>query len=227
LVVSVGLARSDTSAAALAASGAEVHRGTLDDLDSLRAGAAASYGVIHTAYKHDIAFSGDFQGAGDADRRAIKTLGEALVGSDRPLVIASGTAGLTPGVAGTEEDAPDRDLAVWPRIASEHAALSLAARGVRSSAVRSAPSVHGQGDHGFVPTLIDIARDKAVSGYIGDATNRWAAVHRRDATALPTGLGDGSGGIGAARGRRRGRADPRHRRGDRPPSEAAGGLHPP
>lgn len=180
----VGLARSDASAAAVTASGAEPHRGTLDDLDSLRDGAAESEGVIHTAYKHDILFSGDFQGAASADRLAIETLGEALVGSDRPLVIASGTAGLTPGVLGTEEDAPDPDSAVWPRIASEQAALSIAARGVRSSAVRSAPSVHGEGDHGFVATLVDIARAKGVSGYIGDGTNRWSAVHRLDDARL-------------------------------------------
>jgi len=180
----VGLARSDTSAAALVASGAAVHRGSLDDLDSLRAGAAASDGVIHTAYKHDSFFSGDFQGAAHADRRAIETLGEALVGSERPFVIASGTAGLWSGVIGTEEDAPERDSAVWTRVASEQAALSLAARGVRSSIVRSAPSVHGEGERGLLAALIEIARDQGVSGYSGDGSNRWAAVHRLDAARL-------------------------------------------
>jgi nucleoside-diphosphate-sugar epimerase len=180
----VGLARSHPAAAALAVAGADVLRGSLDDLDSLRAGAAASDGVIHTAYRHDLVFSGDLEGAADADRRAVEALGEALVDSGRPFVVASGTAGLTPGVPGTEEDAPDRDSAVWPRIASEQAALSLAARGVRASVVRSAPSVHGEGDRGFVPTMIDIARGAGVSGYIGDGTNRWSAVHRLDAALL-------------------------------------------
>jgi nucleoside-diphosphate-sugar epimerase len=180
----LGLARSDASAAALAAAGAEVQRGTLDDLDSLQTAAAASDGVIHTAYKHDIAFSGDYQGAADADLRTVETFGEALAGSDRPFVIASGTAGLTPGVVGTEEDAGDPDSAAAARLPSEQTALSLASRGVRSSAVRLAPSVHGEGDHGFVATLIGIARDKGVSGYIGDGTNRWPAVHRLDAARL-------------------------------------------
>jgi nucleoside-diphosphate-sugar epimerase len=112
----LGLARSDASAAALAAAGAEVQRGTLDDLDSLQTAAAASDGVIHTAYKHDIAFSGDYQGAADADLRTVETFGEALAGSDRPFVIASGTAGLTPGVVGTEEDAGDPGGGSPPRL---------------------------------------------------------------------------------------------------------------
>jgi nucleoside-diphosphate-sugar epimerase len=181
----VGLARSDASAAAVAAAGADVQRGTLDDFDSLRGAAAASDGVIHTAYKHDVAFSGDFHGAAHADRRAIEALGDALVGSDRPFVIASGTAGLTPGVVGTEDDGPDPTSAVAARIPSEQTALSLAARAVRSSAVRLPPSVHGEGDHhGFVATLIAIARDIGVSGYIGDGSNRWPAVHRLDAAHL-------------------------------------------
>jgi nucleoside-diphosphate-sugar epimerase len=107
-----------------------------------------------------------------------------LAGSGRPLVVASGTAGLAPGVPGTEDDSADRDAAAWPRIASEQAALSLAARGVRAAVVRSAPSVHGEGDRGFVATMIDIARTKGVSGYIGGGTNRWSAVHRLDAALL-------------------------------------------
>ena len=180
----VGLARSHASAAALAVAGVEALRATLDDLDSLRAGAAASDGVVHTAYRHDLVFSGDLEGAADADRRAVEALGEALVDSDRPMVVASGTAGLTPGLPGTEEDAADPDSAVWPRIASEQAALSLVARGVRASVVRSAPSVHGEGDRGFVPAMIDIARGTGVSGYIGDGSNRWSAVHRLDAALL-------------------------------------------
>jgi nucleoside-diphosphate-sugar epimerase len=182
----VGLARSDTSAAALAAAGAEVRRGTLDDLDNLRGAAAASDGVIHLAFKHDIAFSGDFQSAADADRRAIETFGEALEGSDRPLVIASGVFGLAEGRAGTELDMPDPNSLAHaaPRIAGAQAALSFATSGVRSSVVRLAPSVHGEGDHGFVATLVAIARDKGVSAYIGDGSNRWPAVHRLDAASL-------------------------------------------
>jgi len=180
----LGLARSDASAEALAAAGADVHRGALDDLDSLRAGATACDGVIHTAYKHDIAFSGDFQGAADADLRTVEAFGEALAGSDRPFVIASGTACLTPGVVGTEEDSGDPGSAAAARLPSEQTALSLGALGVRSSAVRLPPSVHGEGDHGFVATLIGIARNKGVSGYIGDGSNRWPAVHRLDAARL-------------------------------------------
>ena len=180
----VGLARSDAAATAIAAAGAEVHRGTLEDLDSLRAGAIAADGIVHTAYRHDLVFSGDLLGACETDRRAVEALGEAIVRSNRPLVIASGTPGLTPGIAGTEDDAPDPVAAVWPRLPSERAVLALAARGVRCSVVRSAPSVHGEGDYGFVPALIGIARASGVSGYIDDGSSRWAAVHRLDAARL-------------------------------------------
>jgi nucleoside-diphosphate-sugar epimerase len=186
-----GLARSDVSAAALAAAGAQVHRGNLDDLDSLRSAAAASDGVVHLAFKHDIAFSGDFQGAADADRRAIETFGEALADSDRPFVIASGTLGLAPGRAGTERDghAPDSAAAALiggaqTRMANAQMTLSLASRSVRSSVVRLPPTVHGEGDNGFMAALVGIARDKGVSGYIGDGSNRWPAVHRLDAAHL-------------------------------------------
>ncbi|MDH6133020.1 nucleoside-diphosphate-sugar epimerase [Kitasatospora sp. MAA4] len=187
----VGLARSDESAAALAASGAEVHRGTLDDLDGLRAAAAASDGVIHLAFKHDLAFSGDFPAAAAADRRAIDVFGDALADSDRPLVIASGVLGLAPGRVATEADghvfdpdAPPLMRGVETRMANAQAAVGLASRGVRSSAVRLAPTVHGDGDHGFLATLVGIARDKGVSGYPGDGSNRWPAVHRLDAARL-------------------------------------------
>jgi nucleoside-diphosphate-sugar epimerase len=186
-----GLARSDASAAALTAAGAQVHRGTLDDPGSLRSAAAASDGVIHLAFKHDLAFSGDFQGAADADRRAVETFGEALVGSDRPFVIASGTLGLAPGRVGTERDGHGPDSAAAglgggpnTRMATAQMTLSFASRGVRSSVVRLPPTVHGEGDHGFVAALIDIARDKGVSGYIGDGSNRWPAVHRLDTAHL-------------------------------------------
>ena len=180
----VGLARSDTSAAALAAAGAEVHRGTLDDLDSLRSAAEASDGVIHLAFKHDLVFSGNFQAAADADRRAIEAFGEALAGSDRPLVIASGVLGLAPGRVATERDGHGPAPAVSPRLANAEFVLALASRGVRSSVVRLAPTVHGEGDNGFVATLVRIARDKGVSGYLGDGLNRWTAVHRLDAARL-------------------------------------------
>jgi len=190
----VGLARSDASAAALTAAGIEVHRGTLDDLDSLRSVAAASDGVIHLAFKHDIAFSGDFQGATDADRRAVETFGEALAGSDRPFVIASGTLGVAPGRVATERDGQSPDPAIDPamvslggpatRLGTAQLTLALASRGVRSSVMRLPPTCHGDGDNGFVATLVRIARDKGVSGYIGDGSSRWPAVHRLDAAHL-------------------------------------------
>jgi len=187
----VGLARSDASAAALATAGVEVQRGSLDDLDRLRSAAAASDGVIHLAFKHDSAFSGGFQGAADADRRAVETLGAALTGSDRPFVIASGTLGLTPGRVATERDGQSLDPAVAAlgggpatRLGTAQLTLDLASRGVRSSVLRLPPTVHGDGDNGFMATLVGIARDKGVSGYIGDGANRWPAVHRLDAARL-------------------------------------------
>ena len=188
----IGLARSDASADTLTAAGAEVHRGALDDLDALRAGAAAADGVIHLAFKHDLAFSGDFQGAADADRRAVETFGEALAGSDRPLLIASGTLGLAPGRVATEQDAREPDdpavtaLGAGPRTrwATAQFALSLASSGVRTSVVRLAPTNHGDGDNGFMAALVSIARDRGVSGFIGDGSNRWPAVHRLDSARL-------------------------------------------
>jgi len=186
-----GLARSDASAAALTAAGAQVHRGTLDDPGSLRSAAAATDGVIHLAFKHDLAFSGDFQGAADADRRAVETFGEALAGSGRPFVIASGTLGLAPGRVGTERDGHGPDPAVaalgggpQTRLATAEITLFLASRSVRSSVLRLPPTVHGEGDNGFMAALAGIARDKGVSGYIGDGSNRWPAVHRLDAAHL-------------------------------------------
>jgi nucleoside-diphosphate-sugar epimerase len=187
----VGLARSDTAAAALTAAGADVQRGGLDDLDTLGSAAAAADGVIHLAFKHDLAFTGDFEGAAVADRRAIQTLGDALVGSGRPFVIASGTLGLAPGRLATEQDMPDLDAATtsWTggpaiRAANAQMTLALASRGVRASVVRLPPTNHGDGDNGFMATLVSIARDKGVSGYIGDGTNRWPAVHRLDSARL-------------------------------------------
>jgi nucleoside-diphosphate-sugar epimerase len=186
----IGLARSDASAAVLTAAGAEVRRGDLDDLEGLRDAAGASDGVIHLAFKHDLAFSGDFQGAADADRRAVETIGEALVGSDRPLVIASGTLGLAPGRVASERDGhgPSAMAAFGSgpqtRWATAELVIALGSRGVRSSVVRLAPTNHGEGDSGFIATLVGIAREKGVSGYIGDGTNRWTAVHRLDSARL-------------------------------------------
>ena len=184
-----GLARSADSAAALTAAGAEVQLGTLDDLDILRSAAAASDGVIHLAFMHDIAFSGGFEGAANADRRAVETFGDVLAGSGRPLVIASGTLGLTPGRVATERDGHGPAPAEYgrgPQLRRETAelTLSLADRGVRSSVLRLPPTVHGDGDHGFMAAIVGIARDKGVSGYLGDGSNRWPAVHRLDAAHL-------------------------------------------
>ena len=184
----VGLARSDASAAALAAAGVKAERGTLDDVDVLRQAAAAADGVLHLAFNHDIAFSGDFQGAADSDRRAVETFAEALAGSDRPLVIASGTLGLALGRVATERDGHGAGLALMggpeTRRGTAELVLSSASTGVRSSVVRLPPTVHGDGDHGFIAALVAIARQRGVSGYIGDGANRWPAVHRFDAARL-------------------------------------------
>jgi nucleoside-diphosphate-sugar epimerase len=177
----LGLARSDDSAAAIAAAGAEVLRGDLDDLDALRAGAAGSDGVIHLAFIHDFT---DFEASVTADRRAIETMGGMLEGSAKPLVIASGTPAL-PGHVATERDESAPGSPVAGRMENARAALGMAARGVRSSVVGLPRTVHGDGDrHGFIARLIGIARDTGVSGYVGDGSNRWPAVHVLDAAHL-------------------------------------------
>jgi len=185
-----GLARSDESAAALAAAGALVRRGTIDDLDVVAEAAAESDGVIHLAFKHDLAFSGNMQAAADADRRVVETIGEALAGSGRPFVIAS-TFVPVPGRVATERDGLDsgpagEDAGGGPqaRAGTAQFTLGLAARNIRSSIVRLPPTVHGDGDKWFMASLVGVARDKGVSAYIGDGSNRWPAVHRLDAAHL-------------------------------------------
>jgi nucleoside-diphosphate-sugar epimerase len=177
----LGLARSDDSAASIAAAGAEVLRGDLDDLDTLRAGAAGSDGVIHLAFIHDFT---DIEASVTADRRAIETMGGVLEGSGKPLVIASGTPAL-PGHVATERDESAPGSPMAGRMANARAALGMAARGVRSSVVGLPRTVHGDGDrHGFIARLVGIARDTGVSGYVGDGSNRWPAVHVLDAAHL-------------------------------------------
>ena len=186
----VGLARSDASAARLESAGALVQRGDLDDPDGMAKAASDSDGVIHLAFQHEVAFGGNFAAAASADRRAVEAMGAALADSDRPFVLASGMLGLTaPGRSATEDDGlvPGAEIRANPaglRAATALLTLSLRGVGVRSSVLRLPPTVHGEGDHGFVATFVDIARQKGVSGYVGEGNNRWPAVHRSDAARL-------------------------------------------
>lgn len=166
-----GLARNDEKAARLAASGATVLRATLDDLDALKNAASTADAVIHTAFNHDFS---KFPESAAQDQRVIEALGSALEGSERPLLVTSGLSGLPAGA--TEADLPDP---ASPR-RSEVAARALKERGVRVATVRLAPSVHGIGDHGFIPIVIRLAREKGVSAYIGDGQNTWSGVYRLD-----------------------------------------------
>lgn len=176
-----GLARSQASAAKIEAAGASPVDGTLDDLDVLRASADKADAVIHLGFNHDF---GDMVGAWRTERAAVETFVATLEGSDRALLLASGVAGLTPGRLATERDATTQVGPESMRGGAEHLALSYADLGVRSVALRFAPTVHGPGDHGFVAHLAGIARAKGVSGYVGDGSNRWPAVHVRDAAHL-------------------------------------------
>jgi nucleoside-diphosphate-sugar epimerase len=176
----LGIARSDASANALLAAGAEVHRGDLQDLDSLRSGAKAADGVIHAGFIHDFA---RFKEVCEIDKIAIDAIGEALAGSGRPFIITSGTALVSPGKLATEDIIPVPGVSAHPR-RSEEAADAVAKLGVCTTVVRLSPSVHGDGDYGFVPMLINTAKEEGVSAYIGDGLNRWTAVHRLDAAQL-------------------------------------------
>ncbi|NVO86319.1 SDR family oxidoreductase [Hymenobacter terrestris] len=177
----VGLARSEKAVHELAAAGALAHRGDVEDLDSLRRGAAAADAVAHLGFIHDFA---NFAAVCEIDRRAIEALGSALVGSNRPFIITSGTALITPGRLATENDASVLTVHDFPRIATEEAAQAVTDQGVRVALLRLSPSVHGEGDHGFVPALIGIARATGVSAYVGEGQNYWNAVHRLDAARV-------------------------------------------
>lgn len=180
----VGLARSDAAAETVETLSAEVVRGELADIDVLARIAADCDGVVHLAFRHDVAFSGDFATAVDSDRAAIEALGKALGDSGRPLAVASGVAGLKPGVLATEADMGEAFPGAGGRILNERAVLALAERGVRSMSVRFAPTVHGDGDSGFVARIVAADRDAGTAAYIGDGRNRWPAVHRSDAARL-------------------------------------------
>jgi nucleoside-diphosphate-sugar epimerase len=177
----LGLARNDSSAAAIVAAGGTPHTGSLDDLDSLMAGAEASDAVIHLAFKHDFS---DYAGAGRTERAALETIADARVGTDKALLFAAGIAMIAPGRVVTENDPASNIGPDSPRGGGEQFAFDYVDRGVRAISLRFAPSVHGEGDHGFISTIAGVAREKGVSGYIGDGSNRWAAAARADVAAM-------------------------------------------
>ena len=170
----LGLTRSDAGAAALEAKGVDAHRGSLEDLDSLKRGARAADAVIHTAFNHDFS---RFAQSCEEDRGIVEAMGEALVGTDKTLIVTSGT-GVVHGFA-TEDSEPGQHA----RAATEHATAAIASRGVRAMIVRL-PQVHGDGDHAFVPLTINLAREKGEAVYVGDGANRWPAVYRFDAAQV-------------------------------------------
>lgn len=182
----VGLARSDASAEALKAAGAEVRRGSLADVEVLKEAAAEADGVIHLAFAHDVAFSGGFSEAVAVDRRAVDAFGDALAGSDRPFVLASGLLAVTTGRLATETDTIPAELTdgVHERHGNATATVALAERGVRSSVLRLPPTVHGEGDQAFMLTLVDTARARGVAGYVDEGAARWPAGHRSDVARL-------------------------------------------
>ena len=219
----LGLSRSEAGAKSIAAAGAEVHRGSVEDLDSLKSGAAKSDGVIHLAFNHDFS---KFKENSEKDRHAIEALGSALVGSDRLLIVTSGTLLVAPGRLATEEDAPAATSASIPRLATDEAADAVAARGVRVSMVRL-PQVHDQNKQGLITYIITLAREKGVSAFVGDGKNRWSASHVSDTARLyRLALEKGAAGRYHAVAER-GRARSRYRRGDRSAPEAAGRLENP
>lgn len=177
----VGLARSDASAAKLEAKGVQVRRGDLDDLDSIRAGAETAEAVVHLANKHDFAHPGV---SDRAERAAVQAIGEVLAGSDRPFLLAAGVAALATGRPAVESDRSPWHGPTAPRGGSENLALELVEKGVHSVSVRFAPTVHGEGDHGFIAIIAEAARRRGASAYIGDGSTRWAAVARVDAARV-------------------------------------------
>ena len=217
-----GFARSDAAAAALASAGVAVHRGSLEDLESLRAGAAASDAVIHTAFNHDFS---RFAENGAVERTAIEALGDAMAGTGHPLIITSGVAMIAPGRSITEDDVRDPAMP-FPRD-PETVATAVAARGVRVSVIRLAPSVHGAGEtHGFVPIVIGLAREHGVSAYVGEGNERMARRSpERCSATVPPRARTRRGSRRVSRGRRRGRTVPRDRRSHRPSTQSSGGEH--
>lgn len=179
----VGLARSNTSAAALEAKGAEVRRGDLDDLDSVRRGAADADAVLHLANKHDFEHP---EVSNRAERDTVAAIGDVLAGSGRPFLLASGSAGLAAGRVADEHDRSPFHGPDAPRGGSENLALGQVEHGVGAVSVRFAPTVHGAGDRGFIPALVAVARKQGVSAYVGEGLNRWPAVHRSDAARVVT-----------------------------------------